>query len=124
LIYVSIVTVYKHQWNIAQTVIKLRNQGYPIELELIGDSTPESLMKLEVVMQQDTHNVIKYKGPVPYDELEKVYKNADGFIFGSSCENQPIILLEAMSAGLPILCSNMGPMPEVLGENQFYFNPL
>jgi len=124
LLYVSIVTVYKHQWNIAEAIIKLRNEGYPIELDLVGDSTPESLLKLYNVMKQDTFNVINYKGLVSYQNLDKVYKNADGFIFGSSCENQPIILLEAMSAGLPILCSQMGPMPEVLGENQFYFNPL
>jgi glycosyltransferase involved in cell wall biosynthesis len=35
----------------------------------------------------------------------------------------PIILLEAMTAGLPIACSNRGPMPEVLGEAGVYFDP-
>jgi glycosyltransferase involved in cell wall biosynthesis len=35
----------------------------------------------------------------------------------------PNILLESMAAGLPIACSNMGPMPEMLGEAGVYFNP-
>jgi glycosyltransferase involved in cell wall biosynthesis len=35
----------------------------------------------------------------------------------------PNILLEAMAAGLPIACSNRGPMPEVLGTAGLYFNP-
>src|SRR5262249_3464597 len=43
--------------------------------------------------------------------------------FASSCENMPNILLEAMSAGLPIACSKLGPMPEVLGDAGEYFDP-
>jgi glycosyltransferase involved in cell wall biosynthesis len=35
----------------------------------------------------------------------------------------PNILIEAMAAGLPIACSNRGPMPEVLGDAGVYFNP-
>lgn len=124
LLYVSIVTVYKHQWNIAEAVLKLRDEGFPITIDFVGGFTNESLVKLKNVIERDSYNCIHYKGLIRYEDLAKVYKNADGFIFGSSCENQPIILLEAMSAGLPIICSNMGPMPEVLGKNQFYFNPL
>ena len=29
-----------------------------------------------------------------------------------------------MASGLPIACSNMSSMPELLGENAVYFNPL
>jgi glycosyltransferase involved in cell wall biosynthesis len=60
---------------------------------------------------------------VPYEELFKWYHQADLFIFASSCENMPNILLEAMAAGLPIACSNRGPMPEVLGTAGLYFDP-
>ena len=35
----------------------------------------------------------------------------------------PNILIETMAAGLPIACSNRGPMPEVLGDAGLYFNP-
>lgn len=124
LLYVSIVTVYKHQWNVAEAVLKLRQEGYPITLDLIGGHTQESLVRLNEVIASDVHNVIKYEGLIPYDELDEVYKDADGFVFASSCENMPIILIEAMTAGLPIASSNMGPMPEVLDDAAFYFNPL
>ena len=30
---------------------------------------------------------------------------------------------ESMAAGLPIACSNRGPMPEVLGDAGLYFDP-
>lgn len=124
LLYVSIVTVYKHQWNVAEAVMRLRSEGCPITLELVGGATSESLEKLMEVLKKDTESCVKYKGMVQYDDLENIYKSADGFIFASSCENMPIILIEAMTSGLPIVSSNMGPMPEVLGDSGFYFNPL
>ncbi|WP_187477626.1 glycosyltransferase family 4 protein [Amniculibacterium sp. G2-70] len=123
-LYVSIVTAYKHQWNVAEAILRLRKEGYPIKLQLVGSSTPESLEKLNAVIKKDEFACIDYKGLIDYDQLDKIYKQADGFVFASSCENQPIILIEAMSAGLPIACSDMGPMPEVLNDAGFYFNPL
>lgn len=124
LLYVSIVTVYKHQWNVAEAVIRLREEGYPITLELVGTNTKESLIKLQQVLGNDIHNCISYRGLIPYEKLDEIYKDADSFVFASSCENMPIILIEAMTAGLPIASSNYGPMPEVLGKSGFYFNPL
>lgn len=124
LLYVSIVTVYKHQWNVAKAVIRLREEGYPVVLDLVGASTKESLAKLKKVLDSDKNDCIHYKGLIPYEKLESIYKDADGFVFASSCENLPIILIEAMTAGLPIASSNMGPMPEVLKDGGFYFNPL
>ena len=35
----------------------------------------------------------------------------------------PIILLEKMASGLPIACSNLGPMQEVLNKGGLFFNP-
>jgi glycosyltransferase involved in cell wall biosynthesis len=35
----------------------------------------------------------------------------------------PVTLLEAMAVGLPIACSNRGPMPEVLENGGVYFDP-
>lgn len=124
LLYVSIVTDYKHQWNISEAVLKLRKEGYPIELILIGPSTTNAMEKLNKVIKLDQYNCIKYLGKVDYNEINIVYKNSNGFIFGSTCENQPIILIEAMSSGLPILSSKYGPMPEVLEDAGIYFDPL
>ena len=45
------------------------------------------------------------------------------FVFPSTCENMPVILLEAMTSGLPIASSDQGPMPEVLKDAGLYFNP-
>ena len=64
-----------------------------------------------------------YHGAIPYKEVHEIYQKADLGLFASSCENMPNILIENMAAGLPIACSNRGPMPEVLQEAGLYFNP-
>ena len=35
----------------------------------------------------------------------------------------PNIVIEAMISGKPLVCSNLGPIPEFVKENAFYFNP-
>ncbi|HUI65290.1 MAG TPA: glycosyltransferase, partial [Bacteroidota bacterium] len=59
-----------------------------------------------------------------YEKLPSLYRQADGFVFASSCENMPNILLEAMASGLPIACSEREPMPELLGDAGVYFDPV
>ncbi|KUY16991.1 hypothetical protein BAZ12_19930 [Elizabethkingia miricola] len=124
LLYVSIITAYKHQWNVAEAVLKLRQLGYPVILDLVGEHDLESMAKLSEILKKDENNIINVRGLVAYEELANIYKEADGFVFASSCENMPIILIEAMTAGLPIASSNKGPMPEILGRDGFYFDPL
>ncbi len=60
---------------------------------------------------------------VPQADLPGYLAEADIFVFASSCENMPNTLVEAMAAGLPIACSQRGPMPEVLEDAGEYFDP-
>jgi glycosyltransferase involved in cell wall biosynthesis len=125
LLYVSIVDVYKHQWNVADAVAQLRAEGLPIVLELIGPSYRPALRRLLRAVEQldPDKQFIKNNGAVPHTELHSHYQEADLCVFASSCENMPNILLEKMAAGLPIACSDRGPMREVLGDEATYFNP-
>jgi len=126
LLYVSIVDVYKHQGNVAEAVSRLRREGLPISVEFVGDAYPPAARQLRRVMRtrDPQGHFLKYRGAVEHAELPGSYQAADGFVFASSCENLPNILLEAMASGLPIACSNRPPMPEVLGQAGVYFDPL
>lgn len=125
LLYVSIVDVYKHQWQVAEAVAALRSRGVPIRVEFVGPCyLPAGRRLSEAISRLDpAGEFLQYSGPLPFERLEEAYQRADAFVFASSCENLPNILLEAMAAGLPIACSNRGPMPEVLGDAGVYFDP-
>jgi glycosyltransferase involved in cell wall biosynthesis len=125
IVYVSILSAYKHQWHVAEAVAQLRRAGLPVTLDLVGPSDRTALQRLQQVLDRvdPAHQFIRYVGPVAHGELPSWYHTADAFVYASSCENLPIILLEAMASSLPIACSNRGPMPEVLGQAGLYFNP-
>jgi len=125
LLYVSIIDVYKHQWKVVRAVNAIRQEGFPLALELVGPAYQPALNRLQAAIREcDPEGVwIRYRGSVHHDALQDIYKNADLGIFASSCENMPNILLEKMAAGLPIACSIRGPMPEILGDAGVYFDP-
>lgn len=125
ILYVSIIDEYKHQWHVVDAVAELRKIGLPIVLDLIGPAYQPSLKKLnKKINSLDSEcKWIFYHGVISYEQLHNYYKNSDLGLFASSCENMPNILLEMMASGLPIACSNKGPMPEVLANAGLYFSP-
>jgi len=125
LVYLSNISPYKHQWNVIKAAHKIRSLDLPVTLELIG-SPDEGMPMLENALKKfdPQRKFVFFKGAVPHELVHKSLTKADVGIFASSCENLPNILIEMMAAGLPIACSNMGPMPEVLGDAGEYFNPL
>lgn len=124
-LYVSTVNRYKHQWNVVRAISQLREEGIPVELELVGPAERASLERLQASIRaiDPQHEFIHYTGPAAFNELPAKYEQADIFVFASSCENMPNILLEAMASGLPVASSSRGPMPEVLGPAGKYFDP-
>ena len=127
LLYVSKLEPYKHHSQVVEAIGQLRSEGLPVALDLIGSpETPARLRHLsDTINRVDAdRNFIHYNGHISYQDLLAAYHQADGFVFASSCETLPNILLEAMAAGLPIASSSYGPMPEALGEAGVYFDPV
>jgi len=56
-------------------------------------------------------------------ELAARYQAAAAFIYPSKYEGFGIPPLEAMSHGCPVVCSNAGAIPEVVGDAGVYFDP-
>ena len=61
----------------------------------------------------------------PNQKIEEEYRKADVFCLPSLYEGYPNVVAEAMSCGLPILCSNVYENPYIVeeGVNGFLFNP-
>ncbi len=123
LLYVSTVSPYKHQWHVVAAVAALQAEGFRVSLDIVGGGEPASIARLENEMKRHPDTDITYHGKVSFDEIHRHYHQSDGFIFASTCENMPNILLEAMAAGLPIICSEKRPMPDILGDAGCYVNP-
>ena len=124
-LYVSPVWLFKHQGVLVRAIMRLRQRGHDIVLTLAGDGDTEAqdLLAQQIAQSDPDGSVVSRLGHVPHGGLPAVLAAADIFVFASSCENMPNTVLEAMAVGLPIACSDRGPMPEVLADGGVYFDP-
>lgn len=61
---------------------------------------------------------------VPYQEINSVYASADLFTFSSvPWESFGIVLVEAMAANLPVVCSDDPIRREIVGDAGIFVNP-
>lgn len=125
-LYTSAIDLYKHQWHVVEAVARLRQQGVPVALDLVGGvGYQPAAARLQQALTRHSwqRDAICFHGAVATDDLVRFYHQADGFVFASSCEAFGQTLLEAMAAGLPIACSNRSVMPSLLGDAGVYFDP-
>jgi glycosyltransferase involved in cell wall biosynthesis len=124
-LYISNVARYKHQWNVAYAIQKLRNKGFNINILFAGGGNGPAQLRLEKTLNEIDPNrfYTKQIEYVAHQKIPELLSEANLFVFASSCENMPNTLVEAMSFGLPIACSNLGPMPEVLNNGGKFFDP-
>ena len=125
LLYVSIIDTHKHQDQVILAVEQLRRKGYPVNLTLVGPQEPKAFELMQKVIQglKPPTDWLQYLGAIPYQSLEQEYQQADLGIFASSCETFGMIVLEKMSVGLPLACSQLSSMHEILREGGVYFDP-
>ncbi len=83
------------------------------KLVLLGRGPLEAEIKAEVDRAGISRRVIflGFRSDVP-----ECLSAADLWVSGSTTEGQPIALLEAMAAGLPIMATAVGGVPETLGS--------
>jgi len=125
LLYVSSVVPYKAQIEVVRGYALLKQRRPTKEkLVLVGWELPGYTDKVRrEVSKLGLADDVRLLGPAPYEQLPSLYQHAVVNIFASECENCPNILLEAMAAGRPVVCSNRPPMPEFAGDAAIYFDP-
>jgi glycosyltransferase involved in cell wall biosynthesis len=124
-VYVSNADAYKHQWQVIKAASILRARGETFRLRLVGAATGPAAKKVSdaVKLADPEGQFIDVLPALAHKEIPDQLSLANAFIFASSCENMPNTLIEAMAHGLPVLCSDRGPMPEMLKDGGLYFNP-
>ncbi|MBN2884898.1 glycosyltransferase family 4 protein [Patescibacteria group bacterium] len=74
--------------------------------------------------REDTDNgKVFFPGYVSDNDLKVLYRQALLYVFPSLYEGFGLPPLEAMSQSCPVISSNQGSLPEILGESAVYFNP-
>lgn len=123
-IYVSASDLYKNQWHVVRAISRLRMDGFNLKLTLVGGAGNGNHLLLDAISECDAAHWVDRHDFLDHSLLPDFLAKSDIFIFASSCENLPITLLEGMAFSMPIACSKVGPMPEVLVDGGVYFDPI
>jgi glycosyltransferase involved in cell wall biosynthesis len=96
-------------------------QGVQGALPLIvaGDSSNSDDYVARLRDQAGSETV--FSGYVYGDKLAALFRHCALFVLPSDLEGLPIVLLEALAYGAPVLASDIPPNIEVLGKNGAYF---
>jgi glycosyltransferase involved in cell wall biosynthesis len=89
-----------------------------VRLVIAGGSshTDDYVRSLHRAAEQDPR--IQFAGYVYGEELQQLYRDAGVFVLPSDLEGLPLVLLEALNMGCPIIASDIAPHLEVLGESE------
>lgn len=65
-------------------------------------------------------NSVTFLGQVPYDEMPAIYRSADVLILPSRAEGVPRTVMEALSADVPAVCSDLPHVRSAFGDSVAY----
>ncbi len=88
-----------------------------IRLKIVGTGKLESTLRAKVE-KSDLKDRVEFMGAVPNTELPKYLHEADVFIRPSLSEGQGISFIEAMAAGLPVIATPVGGIPDFLKDTE------
>ncbi len=96
--------------------VQLLTTRYPrLRLTLLGHGA-ETIQDL--IAEAELAPFIEYIGPVKLTERARFFQQADFFVLPSYAEGMPISIIEAMAAGLPVIATRIGGIPELIEEEQ------
>ncbi len=112
LVHVSNLSVAKGSLAAIRTHEELRRRGVATTLTLIGPCADTSILAAAEAAGDD----VRWLGPRSSAEIYDELADADAFLFPSSYANEaePLVVLEALSRGVPVIATRRGTLPDLL----------
>lgn len=117
IVYVGQISYRKGIHHLINVIEKYNNKE--IEVYIAGPYTKDSTL----VKQLKQYKNVTVLGFVTRDKIAELYQSSDVFIFPTLGEGFGLVVLEALSSGLPIICSNQAGGNDAIidGYNGFVF---
>lgn len=88
-----------------------------LRLRIVG-SGPDSSLLQQITVQQQVFDVTEFAGHVPHDQVIAELHKLDIYVALSRRESFGVAAIEAGAAGLPVVVSDVGGLPEVVRHGE------
>lgn len=80
-----------------------------------GGPCKTQLLELRAQLELERH--VEFLGPQPRNVIAPLLRESDAFVLASRTENLPVVLIEAMASGLPVIATRVGGVPEMVRDD-------
>jgi glycosyltransferase involved in cell wall biosynthesis len=123
-LFVGTIEPRKNVAGLLEAYARLRSRHAHVpRLVIAGRVEPAAREGLAAMNQPPLAGHVEYRGYVPAEDREALFKGAQVFVLPSFEEGFGIPALEAMSAGVPVVVSNRGALPEIVGDTGLFVDP-
>lgn len=125
LLYVGRLSAEKGVPHLLEAVSLLVAEGELVKLHIVGTGALEGELRRMAQALNIAEHVV-FRGYVPQGEaLRQIYRESDVFVLPSLQDQQPKVLLEAMSQSVPVVATHVGGIPAAIqdGENGLLVPP-
>ena len=85
-------------------------------IDVVGSGSEE--LALKTYVQQQGWSGVHFHGALPNETIASYLDRADILLNPTNADNMPINLLEAFAAGVPVVTTNVGGIPDLVGQNE------
>jgi len=96
----------------------LKDRVNGLSLTLVGDGPLRSELE-DQARELGIAGIVRFTGAIEQEDVRNEYEKADVFVLPSFWEGIPVVLLEAMAVGVPVVATRITGIPELItdGEN-------
>ena len=92
-------------------------KGIDFQCTLIGEGMDLDLMK-EKAKELQLINKVSFTGLLQGQALADELSSGDFLVLSSNYENMPVVILEALASGLPVVSTNVGGIKEMIDDSK------
>ena len=113
ILYIGRLVPEKGQTVLLEAVARLTERGIDVELQLAGEGALRPELERSAT-RLDIADRVTFLGAVGQEELRELYEAASIFCLPSFAEGVPVVLMEAMAMGLPVVTTRIAGIPELV----------
>ncbi|NVK53863.1 MAG: glycosyltransferase family 4 protein [Flavobacteriaceae bacterium] len=122
ILYVSNLVYSKGLLDLLDIAHYLKINNFHFELQIVGNEAEISSEDLSLFIQErGLNDCVYYLGPLYDNDKWKVFQESSLFLYPTHEDCFPLVLLEALCFGLPVICSSEGALEDIVvdGLNGF-----